>query len=168
MTNPFATPWERHDDGERIDDHHPLKHRVDAVTMQAMDMLLAFPSLMLGPMLVAMLGPSILNIIAAIDMGVVAEIADRVVAMWKGKKAEEGSAAETLTRPRHSYTQALIAAAPRHGSMKGEPSPKPYLEPEIAVVVPDPNRGSNTREVLAFHSDHGPPRSRGCGGRAVA
>ena len=106
-------------------------------------MLLAFPSLMLGPMLVAMLGPSILNIIAAIDMGVVAEIADRVVAMWKGKKAEEGSAAETLTRPRHSYTQALIAAVPRLGSMKGEPSPKPFLEPEIAAAAPDPNRGSN-------------------------
>ena len=33
------------------------------------------------------------------DMGVVAEIADRVVVMWKGKRVEEGTAAETLTRP---------------------------------------------------------------------
>ena len=40
----------------------------DAVTMQAMDMLLAFPSLILGLMLVAMLGPSMLNIIAAIAL----------------------------------------------------------------------------------------------------
>jgi peptide/nickel transport system permease protein len=42
--------------------------RYDAVTMQAMDMLLAFPSLILGLMLVAMLGPSMPNIIAAIAL----------------------------------------------------------------------------------------------------
>ena len=90
------------------------------------------------------------------DMGVVAEIADRVVVMWKGKKVEEGTAAETLTRPRHSYTQALIAAVPRLGSMKGEPSPKPFLEPEIAPVAPVPNRGLNDRGGLALHSDQGP------------
>jgi peptide/nickel transport system permease protein len=42
--------------------------RFDAITMQAMDMLLAFPSLILGLMLVAMLGPSMLNIIAAIAL----------------------------------------------------------------------------------------------------
>src|SRR5271157_742463 len=43
------------------------------------------------------------------DMGVVAEIADRVVVMWKGSKVEEGAATEVLTRPQHSYTQALAA-----------------------------------------------------------
>src|SRR5580692_12910173 len=42
--------------------------RFDAVTMQAMDMLLAFPSLILGLMLVAMLGPNMPNIIAAIAL----------------------------------------------------------------------------------------------------
>jgi peptide/nickel transport system permease protein len=42
--------------------------RLDAVVMQAMDMLLAFPSLILGLMLVAMLGPSMPNIIAAIAL----------------------------------------------------------------------------------------------------
>jgi peptide/nickel transport system permease protein len=42
--------------------------RFDAVTMQAMDMLLAFPSLILGLMLVAVLGPSMPNIIAAIAL----------------------------------------------------------------------------------------------------
>jgi peptide/nickel transport system ATP-binding protein len=66
------------------------------------------------------------------DMGVVAEIADRVVVMWKGDKVEEGAAADILTRPRHSYTQTLIAAVPRLGSMKGEPLPKPFPEPETS------------------------------------
>jgi peptide/nickel transport system permease protein len=40
--------------------------RFDAFAMQAMDMLLAFPSLVLGLIIVAMLGPSMLNIVAAI------------------------------------------------------------------------------------------------------
>jgi peptide/nickel transport system ATP-binding protein len=66
------------------------------------------------------------------DMGVVAEIADRVVVMWTGEKVEEGSATDILTRPRHSYTQALIAAVPRLGSMKGEPLPKPFPEPKTS------------------------------------
>jgi peptide/nickel transport system permease protein len=42
--------------------------RFDAVAMQAMDMLLAFPSLILGLIIVAMLGPSMANIIAAIAL----------------------------------------------------------------------------------------------------
>src|SRR5271166_4245320 len=90
------------------------------------------------------------------DMGVVAEIADRVVVMWKGKKVEEGTAAETLTRPRHSYTQALIAAVPRLGSMKGEPSPKPFPEPESAAALLDPIRDSNDRGGLAVRAEQRP------------
>ncbi len=70
------------------------------------------------------------------DMGVVAEIADRVVVMWKGEKVEEGAAADILTQPRHSYTQALIAAVPRLGSMKGEPAPKLFPEPEAPSLPP--------------------------------
>jgi peptide/nickel transport system permease protein len=42
--------------------------RLDTVTMQAMDVLLAFPSLILGLILVAMLGPSVVNIIIAIAL----------------------------------------------------------------------------------------------------
>src|SRR6516225_6589455 len=55
------------------------------------------------------------------DMGVVAEIADRVMVMWKGRKVEEGPAVDILKSPQHSYTQALIAAVPRLGSMRGQP-----------------------------------------------
>jgi peptide/nickel transport system ATP-binding protein len=90
------------------------------------------------------------------DMGVVAEIADRVVVMWKGKKVEEGAAADILTRPRHSYTQALIAALPRLGSMKGEPSPRPFPEPEIGAEALYPIRDSNWRGGHAVRSDQRP------------
>ncbi|EJM97711.1 ABC transporter ATP-binding protein, partial [Herbaspirillum sp. YR522] len=46
------------------------------------------------------------------DFGVVAEIADRVVVMQRGKLVESGSAAEVLQAPRHPYTRSLIAAVP--------------------------------------------------------
>ncbi|ENH7112620.1 dipeptide ABC transporter ATP-binding protein [Vibrio fluvialis] len=57
------------------------------------------------------------------DMGVVAEIADDVVVMWKGKKVEQGEVRDVFVRPRHVYTQALLNAVPRLGSMTGRKHP---------------------------------------------
>lgn len=58
------------------------------------------------------------------DMGVVAEMADDVVVMWKGRKVEEGPVREIFARPRHPYTRTLLAAVPRLGSMAGEAFPR--------------------------------------------
>ncbi|MDW5314557.1 ABC transporter ATP-binding protein [Rhizobium sp. PL01] len=58
------------------------------------------------------------------DMGVVAEMADDVVVMWKGKKVEEGPVREIFANPQHPYTRTLLAAVPRLGSMTGEAFPK--------------------------------------------
>ena len=60
------------------------------------------------------------------DMGVVAEIADDVVVMWKGKKVEQGPVKKLFSRPQHPYTKALLAAVPKLGSMAGEPFPKRF------------------------------------------
>ncbi|KQV12192.1 glutathione ABC transporter ATP-binding protein [Rhizobium sp. Root1203] len=58
------------------------------------------------------------------DMGVVAEMADYVVVMWKGRKVEEGPVREIFANPQHPYTRTLLAAVPRLGSMTGEDFPK--------------------------------------------
>ncbi len=57
------------------------------------------------------------------DMGVVAEMADRVVVMWRGRKVEEGSVERIFDAPEHPYTRALLAAVPRLGSMRGKSGP---------------------------------------------
>jgi ABC-type glutathione transport system ATPase component len=65
------------------------------------------------------------------DMGVVAEIADRVVVMYQGRKVEEGPVAQIFSNPQHPYTKALLAAVPRLGAMAGKTSPEPF--PRISL-----------------------------------
>jgi len=47
------------------------------------------------------------------DLGVVAQIADRVMVMYAGRIVEEGPTSEVLRHPRHPYTEGLLRAAPR-------------------------------------------------------
>ncbi|MEJ5169949.1 MAG: ABC transporter ATP-binding protein [Fimbriimonadales bacterium] len=47
------------------------------------------------------------------DIGVVAAVSDRVAVFYAGRIVETGAAEEVLTRPRHPYSQALLAAMPR-------------------------------------------------------
>ncbi|MEL5877267.1 ABC transporter ATP-binding protein [Cereibacter sphaeroides] len=55
------------------------------------------------------------------DMGVVAEMADRVIVMRDGRMVEEGPATQIFTEPRAEYTRALLAAVPRMGAGRGRP-----------------------------------------------
>jgi len=57
------------------------------------------------------------------DMGVVAEVADRVLVMYKGDRVEEGPSATVFAQPAHPYTRALLSAVPRLGSMAGTDGP---------------------------------------------
>jgi len=65
------------------------------------------------------------------DMGVVAEVADRVAVMLSGKKVEEGSAEQIFHNPNHPYTRALLNAVPRLGSMKGKTQPEKFQGVEM-------------------------------------
>ncbi len=57
------------------------------------------------------------------DMGIVAEMADRVVVMYAGKVVEEGHVDQVLTDPQHPYTQALLASTPRPTMSREQPLP---------------------------------------------
>ena len=50
------------------------------------------------------------------DLGVVAEMAQRVVVMYAGRKVEEATAGEIFANPQHPYTRGLLGAVPRLGS----------------------------------------------------
>ncbi|MDM9557967.1 MULTISPECIES: dipeptide ABC transporter ATP-binding protein [Bordetella] len=60
------------------------------------------------------------------DMGVVAEVADRVLVMYRGDKVEEGTSDAVFEQPRHAYTRALLSAVPRLGAMAGTDSPAKF------------------------------------------
>ena len=50
------------------------------------------------------------------DLGVVAEMAQRVVVMYAGRKVEEGPVGEIFGNPQHPYTRGLLGAVPKLGS----------------------------------------------------
>lgn len=52
------------------------------------------------------------------DLGVVAEVADRVVVMYAGRKVEEAPVKKLFANPLHPYTRGLIGAVPRLGSSR--------------------------------------------------
>ncbi|MBP2551030.1 peptide/nickel transport system ATP-binding protein [Neorhizobium galegae] len=70
------------------------------------------------------------------DMGVVAEIADRTVVMYRGEQVETGETADIFYRGRHPYTRALLAAVPVLGSMQGHARPLrfPVVDPATGVA----------------------------------
>lgn len=80
------------------------------------------------------------------DMGVVADIADRVLVMYRGEAVETGSVEEIFRAPKHPYTQALLAAVPRLGAMRGTSLPRrfpllnqsPSSEGQNTVVAGEP------------------------------
>jgi peptide/nickel transport system ATP-binding protein len=57
------------------------------------------------------------------DLGVVAQIADRIIVMYAGRIVEDGPTAEVLRHPRHPYTEGLLRAAPRLERAKLVPIP---------------------------------------------
>jgi len=73
-------------------------------------------------------------IIITHDLGVVAEIAERVIVMYAGRKVEEAAVTDLFRTPRHPYTQGLLAAVPKLGSSFADAGAKLA---EIPGVVPN-------------------------------
>ncbi|XTZ37115.1 glutathione ABC transporter ATP-binding protein GsiA [Salmonella enterica] len=66
------------------------------------------------------------------DMGVVADVADRVLVMHQGEAVETGSVDQIFNAPEHPYTKALLAAVPKLGAMNGSNLPRrfPLITPK--------------------------------------
>ncbi|EWY40992.1 glutathione ABC transporter ATP-binding protein [Skermanella stibiiresistens SB22] len=62
------------------------------------------------------------------DMGVVAQISDRVLVMRNGRLVEDGTAEAVFAAPEHPYTQMLLAAVPRLGDMAGSTGPRRFAD----------------------------------------
>jgi len=60
------------------------------------------------------------------DMGVVAEVADRVLVMYRGSKVEEAASQQIFSAPQHPYTRALLSAVPKLGAMHGTDLPAKF------------------------------------------
>ena len=79
------------------------------------------------------------------DMAVVAQMADRVVVMYRGRIVETGTAEEIFENPKEDYTRALLAAVPKLGEMKGKSAPERMRligdeADRAAVVAPKPRK----------------------------
>jgi glutathione transport system ATP-binding protein len=90
------------------------------------------------------------------DMGVVAEVAHRVLVMYRGDKVEEGQADRIFAAPAHAYTKALLSAVPRLGAMNGTDLPAPFPLLDMAAsrgAVP----GEAARQIEATSVSDAPP-----------
>ena len=72
------------------------------------------------------------------DMGVVAEVADRVLVMYRGEKVEQGETEALFKAPQHAYTRALLSAVPKLGAMHGEDYPAKFPLLQIDAAEPPP------------------------------
>ncbi len=80
------------------------------------------------------------------DMGVVADLSDRILVMKDGLTVEQGTADQIFNRPQHPYTKQLLAAVPKLGSVKSRKlaavnaNAQPVLE-LTDVVIEYPKKG---------------------------
>ncbi|WP_024547728.1 glutathione ABC transporter ATP-binding protein GsiA [Siccibacter turicensis] len=76
------------------------------------------------------------------DMGVVADMADRVLVMYQGEAVETGSVNEIFAAPQHPYTRSLLAAVPRLGAMKGTSAPRKFPVAGAEETLRAPSRNT--------------------------
>jgi peptide/nickel transport system ATP-binding protein len=70
------------------------------------------------------------------DLGVVAEMAERVMVMYAGRKVEETSVREIFANPLHPYTRGLLGSVPKLGSSLRDQEPGGSKLAEIPGLVP--------------------------------
>ncbi len=68
------------------------------------------------------------------DLGVVAQVADRIAVMYAGRVVEHGEATDIYTRPAHPYTRGLLQSIPRRSDKGQELHTIPGLPPNLAAL----------------------------------
>lgn len=81
------------------------------------------------------------------DMGVVADIADRVLVMYRGQAVETGTVEQIFSAPVHPYTKTLLAAVPRLGAMNGRDLPRKF--PLVDPQHPDKPEAETEQNTIA-------------------
>ncbi|WP_099868144.1 ABC transporter ATP-binding protein [Pararhizobium haloflavum] len=84
------------------------------------------------------------------DMGVVAQMADDVVVMHRGRRIEQAPVADLFAHPREAYTRALLSAVPRLGSMSGEDLPRREALTVIENGEPRTIGGNSTQDTARY------------------
>ncbi|MFJ1759283.1 dipeptide ABC transporter ATP-binding protein [Amycolatopsis sp. NPDC088138] len=81
------------------------------------------------------------------DMGVAAQVADRIAVMYRGRLVETGSRDDVLTRPRHPYTRALLSCVPQLGVSRREGFPT--ISPALleSAMAGEPTEAVETRTL---------------------
>ncbi|MGO7961948.1 ABC transporter ATP-binding protein (plasmid) [Rhizobium ruizarguesonis] len=87
------------------------------------------------------------------DMGVVAEMADRVVIMQNGRIVEQGTALAVFQRPKEAYTQQLLAAVPRLGALAGTDHPPRITQRAVETLHPDRTPVLNVRDLTVTYGN---------------
>ena len=91
------------------------------------------------------------------DLGVIAEIADHVIVMYRGKVMEQGNVLDVYERPQHPYTRGLLACRPRLDSpYKRLPTVSDYMEtleqPDGEIEITEKTM---TAERVEYFENHG-------------
>jgi peptide/nickel transport system ATP-binding protein len=107
------------------------------------------------------------------SLGLVAEMAQRVVVMYGGRKVEEAPVAALFARPRHPYTQALLGSVPRLGSSlagndKARLAEIPGVVPSFKEIIPGCIFAPRCTHATEHCRQAYPPLEQKAGGHWVA
>jgi peptide/nickel transport system ATP-binding protein len=107
------------------------------------------------------------------SLGVVAEMAQRVVVMYGGRKVEEAPVEALFSRPRHPYTRALLDSVPRLGASLGRSGQDrlaeiPGVVPSLKEAIPGCIFASRCAHATAHCREAYPPLEEKAAGHWVA
>jgi peptide/nickel transport system ATP-binding protein len=93
------------------------------------------------------------------DLGIVSELADRVMVMYKGTIVEQGSVRQIMEHPKHPYTKALLACRPAlHPKQVRLPVISDFITEDLTAAIDIPVRliKSEVPDELTGYSENNP------------